>query len=92
MIASAGNEEKVKAAVNHMRHAFLGVLLILVTLFIFPTFLDLLGVEYGQYMRPAAIFDTIGWLSDRIFWQQVEMMPFGDTNTDVSIPDDFADF
>jgi hypothetical protein len=92
MIISAGNEEKVKAAVNHMRHAFLGVLLIVVTLFIFPTFLDLLGVEYGQYMRPAAIFDTIGSLSDRLFGQQVEAIPLGDNSSKVAIPDNFSDF
>jgi hypothetical protein len=60
MIISAGNEEKVKVAINHMRHAFLGVLLIVVTLFVLPTFFDLLGVEYGDYIRPSAIFDTIG--------------------------------
>ncbi|MFZ2255838.1 MAG: hypothetical protein WAW59_08275 [Patescibacteria group bacterium] len=59
MIVSGGNEEKVKGAVNHIRHAFIGVLLIISVLFVFPTFLDLIGMEYGQYMKPAAVFDTI---------------------------------
>ncbi len=92
MIVSAGNEEKVKAAVNHIRHAFLGIWLIVVVLFVFPTFLDILGVEYADYIRPASIFDSITWLSDTIFGQSVENIPLGDTSSEYSIPDDFTTF
>ena len=59
MVISGGNEEKVKAAVNHIRHAFLGILFIIAVLYIIPPFFDLLGVEYGDYMRPRAVLDSI---------------------------------
>lgn len=91
MIISGGNEEKVKGAVNHIRHAFIGVLLIITVLFIFPTFLDLVGLGYGDYMRPSAVFDTISWLSERLLWQPVDTAPYYDTPNNTTLGNDFSD-
>lgn len=46
MVVSAGNEEKVKAAVNHIRYAFLGIAVLVLILFIAPMFLNLFGLPY----------------------------------------------
>ena len=46
MILSGGNEEKIKPAVNHIRHAIIGVIFLVATLFMFPTLMDLMGVPY----------------------------------------------
>ena len=42
MVISGGSEEKVKAAVNHIRHAVIGILFIIAVLYIIPPFFDLL--------------------------------------------------
>lgn len=68
MIISAGAEEKVKAAVNHIRHAFIGIAFILWVLYILPLLMKLSGIPYGEYMKPEAVFDTMTNLSDKIFW------------------------
>lgn len=59
MIISGGDEEKIKKAVNHIRHAIIGMLFLLVLLFVFPTLMDLVGLPYGEYAKPTAIFETI---------------------------------
>jgi len=89
MILSAGNEEKVKSAVNHIRHAFLWVLFLVAALFVFPIFLDLLSVEYGDYLRPRSVFAQIWMLSDRLLWSSSS-----DTfdNWETWLPPDFSDF
>ena len=89
MIISGGNEEKVKKAVNHIRHAAIWAVMIVAILYIFPTFLDLFWLEYGDYMRPSAVFRSIEWLSDTIFWQDISTMP--DNLGTPQITDDFSD-
>ncbi len=37
LITSGGKEEKVKPAVNHIRHAVLGIIVLMVVLFVAPT-------------------------------------------------------
>lgn len=59
MILSGGNEEKIKPAVNHIRHAVIGVIFLIGILFIFPIIINLFGLSYGEYMKPRAIFATI---------------------------------
>lgn len=41
LITSGGNEEKVKPAVNHIRHAFLGLIVLILILFVTPKALKL---------------------------------------------------
>ena len=52
---------------NHIRHAIIGILFLLLILFVFPTLMDLIGLPYGEYAKPSAIFQTIGEISDTIF-------------------------
>ena len=67
IILSGGKEEKVKSAVNHIRHALIGIVFIIVVLYIFPLLMELIGLPYGEYARPSAVFQTIAEISDRIF-------------------------
>ena len=87
MIVSGGNEEKIKPAVNHIRHAIIGVIFLVATLFMFPTLMDLMGVPYGDYLRPRAVLETIGGLSDTLFGTTIQTGDFSDTPTDSLTPD-----
>ena len=68
MIVSGGNEEKVKWAINHIRHAILGVFFLLLVLFCIPLLTKFMGFPYGEYAKPKVIFESISSISDRIFW------------------------
>jgi hypothetical protein len=92
MILSWGNEEKIKPAVNHIRHAIIGVGFILCVLFIFPTLMDLVGLPYWAYAKPSAVFDTIGQISGQIFGSPIDnssLNPSGSPSQ--SLPSDFSD-
>ena len=67
MILSGGKEEKIKPAINYIRHAVIGIIFLLVVLFVFPVLTNLIGLPYGDYVKPSAIFDTINKVSGTIF-------------------------
>ena len=71
MILSGGAEEKVKWAVNHIRHALIGIVFIVGVLFIVPLITGAMGLPYGEYAKPSAVFQTISEISDRIFGMDV---------------------
>lgn len=89
MILSAGKEEKVKAAVNHMRHAIIGVGFILCVLFIFPILMNLVGLPYGDYAKPSQVFSTISEISGFLFGSQIDPSFPGTNDSDI-IPSDFS--
>ena len=64
MIISAGTEEKVKKAVNHIRHAIIWVIFILWVLYVLPVLMKLSGIPYEEYMKPKVVFDTMVKISD----------------------------
>ena len=67
MILSAGKEDKVKSAVNYIRHALIGIFFLILVLFIFPAIARLIGLAYPEYATPGVVFDTISEVSNRIF-------------------------
>ena len=67
IIISAGAEEKVKKAINHIRHALIGIAVLILVLFIAPLLMNMIGLSYGEYARPKMIFDTISEVSEKIF-------------------------
>lgn len=90
MIISGGTEEKVKWAVNHIRHALIGIVFIIAVLFIIPVITGFMGLPYGEYARPAAVFSTITVISDRIFGIDVgsnTIVP----GSDSTLPPSFSD-
>jgi predicted permease len=93
MILSGGKEEKIKPAVNHIRHAIIGVGFILCVLFIFPILMDLVGLPYGAYAKPSAVFETISTISAQLLGSPVDSpsLPGGSTSPSNSLPSDFSD-
>lgn len=85
IILSAGSEEKVKWAINHIRHAVLGIGVLVLVLFIAPVITRLVGLSYGEYLSPKNILSTISEISGKIFGTQsdTETLP-KDTTAPVS--------
>lgn len=90
IILSAGSEEKVKSAINHIRHAVLGIIILVLVLFIAPIITKLLWFAYGDYISPSKILETISEVSDRVFWTE-----WGSNNSTApssdKIPSTFSD-
>ena len=90
IILSGGKEEKVKSAVNHIRHALIGIVFIIVVLYIFPLLMELIGLPYGEYARPSAVFQTIAEISDSIFGVDVGSSTIA-PGSDSTLPAGFSD-
>lgn len=67
LILSGGKDEKVKPAVNSIRFAALGIIIVIFSLFALPKLGDLLGLNVSQYVDPTEIFNTIQTLSAKFF-------------------------
>jgi hypothetical protein len=88
MIVSGWKEEKIKPAVNHIRHAIIGLVFLLSILFVFPVFMNLVGLPYWEYAKPKTVFSTMSEIMSIVFWTQ---WPTDDTLPASSdLPDDFS--
>ncbi len=67
LILSGGKDEKVKPAVNSIRFAVLGIIVIVISLFVAPKLGDLIGLNVSDYVDPKKIFQTIQELSGKFF-------------------------
>lgn len=67
LILSGGKDDKVKPAVNSIRFAVLGIIVIIIALFVTPKVGDMLGLNISQYVDPKEIFQTIQSLSGKFF-------------------------
>ena len=70
LILSGGKDDKVKPAVNSIRYAVLGIIVIIVSLFLAPKLGDILGLNVSKYVDPQEIFRTIQSLSGKFFGQK----------------------
>lgn len=76
LITSGWNEEKVKPAVNYIRHAIFGIVVLLVIIFVAPVIARIIGLDFPDALRPNSIFSTMREVSLHFFgWST--------TNTDV---------
>ncbi len=92
MIISGGKEEKIKIAVNHMRHAIIGIIFIVVAIFIIPKWLELVWLPGSNYVSPSAIFATIQEISGTFFRTNPgTLINNQNINTDTGINADFTD-
>ena len=89
LILSGGKDEKIKPAVNSIRYAVIGIILVVVSLFAAPKLGDLLGLNVASYLSPKTIFATIQELSNKIFGSKSSVDISSDTST--SIGDDFTE-
>lgn len=90
IILSAGSEEKVKSAINHIRHAVLGIIVLVIVLFTVPVITRLIGLPYGDYLKPKQILQTISEISGRVFWTQSDSDTILEESSD-TIPSNFSD-
>ncbi|NRH21430.1 hypothetical protein HOO68_05320 [Candidatus Gracilibacteria bacterium] len=90
IILSAGSEEKVKSAINHIRHAVLGIIVLMLVLFIVPVITRLIGLPYGDYLKPKQVLQTISEISGRVFGTQADSEIILEETPD-TIPSNFSD-
>lgn len=67
LILSGGKDDKVKPAINSIRYAVIGIIIIILSIFIVPKAGDFLGLNVSSYISPQNIFSTIQTLSQKIF-------------------------
>jgi hypothetical protein len=92
MITSWGNEEKIKPAVNHIRHALLGLFALVLVLFIAPKVLSLFWLPYADTITATNVFSRIGNLSSYVFSRPIGDGPAVLTpDAPSSLPSDFSD-
>lgn len=88
LILSGGKDEKVKPAINSIRYAVIGIVVIVIAIFVAPKAAEMLGLGNHDYLSPKSIFDTIKILMSRIFGG--DTVYTDGTGTDVA-PVDFSD-
>lgn len=67
LILSGGKDEKVKPAINSIRYAVIGIIVIVIAIFVAPKVSEMLGLGTHQYLSPQNIFNTIKTLMNQIF-------------------------
>ena len=89
IILSAGAEDKVKSAINHIRHAGLGVIVLFIVLFVTPPLTRLMWLNYDDYISPARIFQTVTEISSRVFGE-TSWFKYDSTESENNLPSDFS--
>jgi hypothetical protein len=87
LILSGGKDEKVKPAINSIRYAVIGIIVIVFAIFVAPKVSEMLGLGQHDYLSPKSIFDTIKVLMSRIFGSSGTTIG-GSSDT---VPVDFSD-
>jgi hypothetical protein len=87
---SGGKDEKVKPAINSIRYAIVGIIVVIVSIFVAPKIGDILNLNVSQYVSPSAIFRTIKDLSTKIFGSKNSTDTI-DVGGDSSLPSDFSE-
>lgn len=89
LILSWGKDDKIKPAINTIRYAVIGIVVTVLTIFVFPILWKLLWLDVEKYAEPKRIFEKIEEI-----WNKV----FGNTSTynwtidDIdNFPSDFSD-
>ena len=94
LILSWGKEDKIKPAINTIRYAVLGIVITVVSIFVFPILGKLLGLDVERYASPDRILEKIEDIWDNIFWTTwTTYSTSGGSNIQNinSMPNDFSD-
>lgn len=92
LILSWGKDDKIKPAINTIRYAVIGIIITVLTIFLFPILWRLLWLDVEKYAQPKRIFEKIESIWNTVFWKTSNT-----TSTDVEIdnledfPSDFSD-
>ena len=91
LILSWGKDDKIKPAINTIRFAVIWVVVTVLTIFLFPVFGRLLGLDVERYAKPQRIFEKIEEIGDKIFWSSSSSAVYN-TSSPESLDDFPADF
>lgn len=67
LILSGGKDEKVKPAINSIRYAVIGIIVIVIAIFVAPELMKLLGIGNYDYLSPSSIFGEVKRLMTQVF-------------------------
>lgn len=84
LILSGGKDEKVTPAINSIRYAVIGIIVIVIAIFVAPKVSEMLGFGTHDYLSPNSIFQTIQTLTNRIFGGSDTLYDFPSSSTDFS--------
>ena len=90
LILSGGKDEKVKPAVNSIRYAVVGLIVIILSIFVAPKVGDLLGLNVSKYISPKVVFSTIQDLSNKFFGSKNDIDISPGSNGNTTLPSDFS--
>lgn len=92
LILSWGKDDKIKPAINTIRYAVIGIVVTVLTIFLFPILWGLLWLDVEQYAQPKRIFEKIEEIWNQIFWNNSTYI-WTDTNIESidDFPSDFSD-
>lgn len=98
LILSGGKDDKIKPAINTIRYAIIGVVITVLTIFLFPVLGRLLGLDVEQYAKPSRIFEKIEEIGNAVFGNSGTTTNYQnswsgsfDSSGDFDLPDDFSD-
>ncbi|MCH2189201.1 hypothetical protein MK079_05245 [Candidatus Gracilibacteria bacterium] len=93
LILSGGKDDKIQPAINTIRYAIIGIVLTVLTIFLFPILGRLLGLDVEKYAQPSQIFQKIEEIGDKIFGNDTGYTISSDTidPTLQEFPADFSD-
>lgn len=90
LILSGGKDDKIKPAINTIRYAVIGIIVTVLTIFLFPILGRLLWLDVEKYAEPKRIFEKIEDIWNKVFWNQSTYTWTNIKNID-QIPSDFSD-
>jgi hypothetical protein len=68
LILSGGKDEKVKPAINSIRYAVIGLVVVVIALFVAPKIVEFMGMDnLKRYLGPDIIFSQIRDIANGIF-------------------------
>lgn len=91
LILSGGKDDKIKPAINTIRYAVIGVVITVLTIFLFPVFGRILGLDVEQYAKPQRIFEKIEEIGDKVFGGSSSSSSSSNVESLDDFPADFSD-
>lgn len=77
---------------NHIRHAAIGIVVLMLILFIAPQIARIIGLDYPDSIRPSNIFGTIQEVSSSVFGgSSSSSNDFSSDTSNNTIGSDFTD-
>ena len=90
LILSWGKDDKIKPAINTIRYAVIGIVVTVLTIFVFPILWRLLGLDVEKYAEPKRIFEKIEDIWNKVFGNNSSSYNWSIDDID-NFPSDFSD-